>query len=139
MVVKDMYYDFKCDTCGFICQEHLADYQCPVCGSLMRTKTKKKGFKGPRDKKFTVYFFEFWILGSIAFAYFPIGTVVAIILFLITRKLLNDKYRDKAIRLYSTDVMAYSWKNYTCGGCGRTFQGQRPNCPYCGTTLNYNE
>ncbi|MBQ9024806.1 MAG: hypothetical protein IJ104_00855 [Methanobrevibacter sp.] len=28
-------------------------------------------------------------------------------------------------------------KTYTCGGCGKTFKGQRANCPHCGIKLNY--
>lgn len=43
---KMSYYDYKCYTCGFISEEHLAHYQCPICGNIMKTKTHNNSFKG---------------------------------------------------------------------------------------------
>lgn len=133
------YYDYKCYTCGFISEEQLAEYQCPVCGNKMRTKEHKNSFTGARDKKVWVYFLEAVPLLSIAIALFPIGTIFSIVVFLLTRKLLNNKYRDKAIRIHSTEIMKNSWKVYSCAHCGNTFEGQRPNCPHCGGVLNYTD
>ena len=134
------YWNYFCDTCGFYSEEQLAIYQCPICGSRMRFKKGgPRGELGAVDIKFRVYFFEAWLLITISFVFFPIGLIISIVIFLITRKVLNSIYRDKAIRLYSTEILNNSWKNYTCSECGNTFNGQRPNCPHCGTILNYND
>ena len=132
------YWNYICPNCGFYSEEQLAVYQCPKCGSKMRFR--KGGYRGETgvvDRKFTVYFFEAFLLLAISFVYFPIGIIISIIIVLISRKLLNKRYRDKAIRLYCTDVIHDNGKNYDCPYCGKTFYGQRPNCPYCGGTVNY--
>ncbi len=132
------YWNYICDTCGFMTEEQLAIYQCPVCGSQMRfRKGGYRGEKGVIDKKANVYFVEAWIVLVISGGLFPIGIVISIVLVLITRKILNNHYRDNAIRLYSTEILNNSWKNYTCPYCGNTYNGQRPNCPYCGGVVNY--
>lgn len=132
------YWNYTCPKCGFFSEEQLAVYKCPKCGSQM--KFRKGGYRGEIgvvDRKFIVYFFESFILLVISFIFFPIGIIISILIVLITRKLLNKRYRDKAIRLHCTDVIYDNGKNYYCPCCGLMFYGQRPNCPYCGCMINY--
>lgn len=128
------YYSLCCDTCGYITEEPIGVYQCPVCGAQMRFARKPSEYVGNQKTGPLIMLSLF----SFAVIFVPvIGIFLYPIVVFLIWYWLRKRYRDNAIRLYSTDVLAKSWVSYTCNTCGNTFEGQRGNCPYCGAVLTY--
>jgi uncharacterized paraquat-inducible protein A len=94
----------------------------------------------PTYSKILVYALEFIFLLPILFGIAGIvGVVIFVVILLLTRRWLNNRYKDKSIRTTPNMGIRNPNKIYTCNSCGNSFKGQRPNCPHCGIRLNYND
>jgi uncharacterized paraquat-inducible protein A len=135
------YEDYICESCGFTSQEQRGVYNCPVCGTQMkvhRTEGRRGGLTNTSGK-LLIYVIEAIVILPICLVFLNVfGIIVFIVILLLTRRYMNKKIQNKAIKTIPSAVKNPD-KVYTCNSCGGNFKGQRPNCPHCGIKLNYNE
>lgn len=137
-----VHLDYICDACGFTSQEEQGVYKCPVCGNQMRiAKGGHSGDSNPTFARLLIYVLEFIFVLPILFVFLAgiPGIIVFIIILFLTRRWLNNRYKNKAIRTTPNMSIKNPNKIYTCNSCGNNFKGQRPTCPHCGIRLTYND
>lgn len=135
-----VYEDYICETCGFTSQEKRGSYKCPVCGNLMKVHEGQYGGKLTIGAgNLLIYFIECIVVFPICFVFLNIpGIIVFIIILLLTRRFLNKRTRNNAIKIIPNNIKNPN-KIYTCSSCKNNFKGQQLNCPYCGIKLTYND
>lgn len=97
------YFDYVCDACGFTSQEKQDVYKCPNCGNQMRIGKGGRygGDSTPTFGKILIYTLEFIFLLPLLFIFLAgvPGLIVFAIILLLTRRWLNNRFRNKAIRI----------------------------------------
>ena len=136
-----VHFDYVCDACGFTSQEERGVYNCPVCGNQMRIA--KGGYSGDNSAGFSkllIYVLECIFILPICLVFLNVfGVILFIILLLLTRRWLNNRFKDKAIKALPNAEIRNPDKMYVCHNCGGNFNGQRPVCPHCGMKLGYED